>query len=53
MPLPLSEQIAHLRDRRRRPQIPVVTVWLSVFFVFVFRRGGLHAMEKEWHTSGV
>ncbi len=48
-----SAQVANLRDARPRPQIPTTGVWLSVFFLFVFRRGSLNAMESELRTPGV
>lgn len=42
-----------LRDDRPRPQIPTATVWLCVFFLFVFRRGSLNAIENELRTADV
>ena len=42
-----SQQIHSLRDARKRPRIPTVAIWGSVFFLFVMRRGSLNAMECE------
>jgi len=42
-----AEQIKALRDTRKRPRIPTASLWGSVFFLFVLRRGSLNAMESE------
>jgi hypothetical protein len=42
-----AEQMNSLRDRRKRPRIPTASIWASVFFLFVLRRGSLHAVESE------
>jgi hypothetical protein len=42
-----GQKITTLCDARRRPRIPTVCLWGSVFFLFVMRRGSLNAMESE------
>jgi hypothetical protein len=42
-----AEQMNTLGDARKRPRIPTASLWASVFFLFVFRRGSLNAMESE------
>ncbi len=42
-----SQQIHSLRDARKRPRIPTVAVWGSVFFLFVMRHRSLNGMEQE------
>jgi hypothetical protein len=42
-----AEQMNSLRDARKQPRIPTGSLWASVFFLFVLRRGSLHAMESE------
>jgi hypothetical protein len=40
-------RIAQLKDRRRRPRIPLGAIWGSVFFLFVLRQRSLNAMEGQ------
>jgi hypothetical protein len=42
-----AEQMNSLRDRRIQPRIPTASIWASAFFLFVLRRGSLHAVESE------
>ena len=42
-----SQQIHSLRDARKRPRIPTVAIWGSVFFLFVMRHRSLNGMEQE------
>ena len=42
-----SHQIHSLRDARKRPRIPTLTILGSVFFLFVMRHRSLNAMEQE------
>ena len=42
-----GQKIGSLSDKRKRPRIPTATVWASVFFLFVLRRGSLNAMESD------
>jgi hypothetical protein len=42
-----GQKISTLCDARKRPRIPTVCLWGSVFFLFVMRRGSLNAMESE------
>jgi hypothetical protein len=42
-----GQHLHTLRDARKRPRIPTVALWGSVFFLFVMRRGSLNAMECE------
>jgi len=42
-----AEQMNSLGDRRKQPRIPTASIWASVFFLFVLRRGSLHAVESE------
>ena len=42
----LSPHVARVQDRRPRPQIPTVTVWMSAWMMFVTRLGSLHALES-------
>jgi len=42
-----AQQMNTLRDARKRPRIPTASLWVSVFFLFVLRRGSLNAMESE------
>lgn len=48
-----SQWVGTLRDHRPRPQIPTAAVWLSAFFLFVFRRGSLNAIESDLRTADV
>ncbi len=41
-----------LRDRRVRPQIPTLNVWLSVFAMFALRLRSLNALEQELRQRG-
>jgi hypothetical protein len=43
----LCEQVARLRDRRRRPQIPTSSVWLATFALFALRFRSFNAFEQE------
>ncbi len=43
----LGSKVAQLKDRRRRPRIPLGAIWGSVFFLFVLRQRSLHAMEGQ------
>jgi hypothetical protein len=47
-----AQQIKTLRDARKRPRIPTTSVWGSVFFLFVLRRGSLNAMGSDLLRSG-
>lgn len=42
-----AEQMNTLGDTRKRTRIPTASLWGSVFFLFVLRRGSLNAMESE------
>ncbi len=42
-----SKYIHSLRDSRKRPRIPTLAIWGSVFFLFVMRHRSLNAMEEE------
>jgi hypothetical protein len=42
-----GQKMSTLCDARKRPRIPTVCLWGSVFFLFVMRRGSLNAMESE------
>ena len=42
-----SRHIHSLRDSRKRPRIPTLAIWGSVFFLFVMRHRSLNAMEEE------
>lgn len=43
----LSGFLATLRDSRKRPAIPLSSIWLSGFFMFATRRGSLNAIDGE------
>ena len=47
-----STQLRSLGEPRLRPQIPVAAIWMSVFLLFVTRRGSLHALESELRVPG-
>ena len=42
-----STQLQMLRDARKRPRIPTVAIWGTVFFLFVMRHRSLNGMEQE------
>jgi hypothetical protein len=42
-----GQKMSTLCDARKRPRIPTLCLWGSVFFLFVMRRGSLNAMESE------
>ncbi len=42
-----GERIARLQEPRRRPRIPLGSIWGSVFFLFVLRQRSLNAMEGQ------
>ena len=42
-----GRRIAHLKDPRQRPRIPLGAIWGSVFFLFVLRQRSLNAMEGQ------
>jgi hypothetical protein len=46
-----SLKIRSLRDARKRPRIPTVAIWGSVFFLFVMRHRSLNGMEQEGRES--
>jgi hypothetical protein len=39
--------VAGVRERRRRPQIALATVWLCAFAMFAVRLGSLNALEED------
>ena len=47
-----GQKIGSLTDKRRRPRIPTATVWASVLFLFVLKRGSLNAMESTLRMTG-
>ncbi len=42
-----NKQIHTLRDTRKRPRIPTLSIWGSVLFLFVMRHRSLNGMEEE------
>jgi hypothetical protein len=42
-----GERIAKLKDQRLHPRISTLSIWGSVFFLFVFRQRSLNAMEQQ------
>ena len=38
-------------DSRLKPRIPTAAIWLSVFLMFVTRRGSLNAIESQRYRS--
>lgn len=43
----LSEQLASLRDSRKKPVIPVASVFVAAFVMFATGRTSLNSMEKD------
>ena len=43
----LRRQVTGLRERRRRPQIALATVWWSVFAMFALRLRSFNALEED------
>jgi hypothetical protein len=48
----LRRQVAGLRERRLRPQIPLATVWLCGLAMFVGRLRSFHALEGALRQGG-
>jgi hypothetical protein len=46
-----GQRVKAIQDIRQKPRIPTAAIWLSVFFMFVTRRGSLNAIESELHRS--
>lgn len=47
-----SDQVAQLRDSRKKPQIPTPAVFLSAMMMFVTRLGSLNALEGGLRFPG-
>ena len=39
--------LGYVEDSRTQPQIPPVTIWLFVFFMYVAQKGSLNSLERE------
>ena len=46
-----GQRVKVMQDSRQKPRIPTAAIWLSVFLMFVTRRGSLNAMESQRYRS--
>lgn len=46
-----GQRLKGIGDSRQKPRIPSAAIWLTVFLMFVTRRGSLNAIESQRYRS--